>query len=418
MKRWLAFMMLLACLTVATASAESVTLTWAVFETSNYTADYYQHIIDAFQRDNPGIRIEKVLMTGESRPQYLRTMLTAGTMPDVNVDPADLAGLDGVYAEAPDWLLERFEASALVSNNGVHVLVPAYTAVRSQVFYHKDQFAAAGIDVLPDTPEAFADACAKLQAAGFTPLITAGPKTTWATDLGFWTGMVNSDLIAAYPNFNEDLLAGRVKWSNDTLKRCLEYWRSLIQAGYYHRASMSLSYSQACEEFLIGNAAMIMDGAWLASTIDTVGTDAQRENIGCFVMPNFSGARTYCSMQQYWAVSGDCEHRDEAFRFCDYVLGGNPDIYRYYLQADGVYSVTRTPVTYPLGALQSAYMANLEGYALVPEITKVQGDYALPAGFEDTLHRTMQEIFTGANIDAQLTRLDREYRKALAGEEE
>ena len=32
-----------------------IVLTWAVFETDNYTAEMWQAIIDAFEADNPGI---------------------------------------------------------------------------------------------------------------------------------------------------------------------------------------------------------------------------------------------------------------------------------------------------------------------------------------------------------------------------
>ena len=48
------------------AAGEPVTITWSVFETNNYTPEFYQHIIDAFEADNPDIKIEKVLMTGDS----------------------------------------------------------------------------------------------------------------------------------------------------------------------------------------------------------------------------------------------------------------------------------------------------------------------------------------------------------------
>lgn len=411
----LALWLVLACLLAAVpACAEDITLTWAVYETANYTPEYYQYIIDAFERDNPGIHIEKMLMTGDSRARYLQTMLSAGTMPDINIDPIDLAGVAGVYAQAPDWLLARFDPSTVVESDGRRVLIPAFTAMRAQVFYNKAQFAAAGIHSLPDTPDAFADICAKLSAAGFTPLVTAGPKTVWATDFGIWTGMINSDLIAEYPDFNADLLTGRVKWNNPVLRRDLEYWTKLIHAGYYHRASMSLSYNQACEEFMQGNAAMILDGPWLAATIDNSGDDTLRENVGCFAMPNFSGAKTYCVLPQYWAVSERCAHKDEAFRFCDYVLGGNGDIYRYYLQADCAFSVTREIVSYPLGELQSEFMSNFDGCERVVEITKLAGDGALPSGFEDSLHRAMQQVFTGANIYAQLNALDREFRKLVS----
>ena len=404
-----ALVMAMLLLVPAPARAEDVTLTWAVFETSCRTEAFYQHIIDAFERDNPGIRIERVLMTGNSRAEYLHAMLGAGTMPDINIEPADLAGIPGVYAEVPDWLLARFDPSEVVPYGGRHVLIPAYEGMRAQVFYNRDQFAAAGIDAPPDTPEAFADACEKLRAAGFTPLICSGPKTQWAVDFGIWTGMINSDLIAAYPDFNADLAGGSVKWRNEVLRRDLQYWRGLIDAGYYHPASMSLSYSQACMEFIMGHAAMMLDGAWLAATIDQSGDARASENIGCFPVPCFSGARTYCTLQQQWAVSGSCAHKDEAFRFCAYVLGGNPEIYRYYLQADGVYSVTLDPVTYPLGPLQQAFADNFKGYERVPEITGALGDDSLPARFGNRLHEAMQQVFTGTNIDILLNRLDRDY---------
>ena len=95
------------CTGVLAESEENVTLTWAVFETDNYTAEVWQHIIDAFEADNPGIKIEKVLMTGDSRPQFLKTMLSAGNMPDINIDPVDLASTEGVYAEVPEELLAK-----------------------------------------------------------------------------------------------------------------------------------------------------------------------------------------------------------------------------------------------------------------------------------------------------------------------
>ncbi len=126
MKKILSVLILMAVLMTAAplALAEDITLTWAVFETNNYTAEFYQTIIDAFEKDNPGIRIEKVLMTGDSRPQFLKTMLSAGNMPDINIDPVDLANIEGVYAEVPDSLLDQFDPSAVVTNNGVKTLIP------------------------------------------------------------------------------------------------------------------------------------------------------------------------------------------------------------------------------------------------------------------------------------------------------
>ncbi len=80
-----------------------------------------------------------------------------------------------------------------------------------------------------------------------------------------------------------------------------------------------------------------------------------------------------------------------------------------------MYSITKEPVAYDLGKLQAEYMANFEGYTLVPEITKLQGDYALPVGFEDFIHKSMQQIFIGADIDEQIVEWNREYQTLKNG---
>ena len=101
---------------------------------------------------------------------------------------------------------------------------------------------------------------------------------------------------------------------------------------------------------------MYMDGAWSAISYDEEGITT--EEIGVFVMPVPSGAKTYCTMPQYWAVSESCKNKEEAFRFCEYVLGGNKEIYQYYLKADGTYSVTKEPVTYEMGPIQTEFIKN------------------------------------------------------------
>ena len=402
-----------ACTGVLAESEENVTLTWAVFETDNYTAEVWQHIIDAFEADNPGIKIEKVLMTGDSRPQFLKTMLSAGNMPDINIDPVDLASTEGVYAEVPEELLAKFEDSAVVSFNGVKNLVPAYKAYRTQVFYNKHQFEDAGITEVPTTWDEFIQVCDTLQEAGYTPLMGVGAADIWATAFGYWTGVVNSELYTAYPNFNEDILSGELSWENDVLIDTLKSWQTLTP--YYHKGSMSFSNTQATSEFLSGSAAMFMDGAWSTTTIDN-SDEYSADDFGTFMMPTPSGAKTYCTMPQYWGVSETCENKEAAFKFCEYVLGGNPDIYRYYLQADGTFSVTKDPVTYEMGPVQTEFVNNLEGYTLVPEAMKVVGDNAFPTGFEDYTLKSLQNIFTGADVEQELSTWDAEMERLASAQ--
>lgn len=405
----------LGCTNVAAAEDE-VTLTWAVFETDNYTAEVWQHIIDTFEADNPGIKIEKVLMTGDSRPQFLKTMLAAGNMPDINIDPVDLASTEGVYAEVPEELLGKYEDAAIATYNGKHTLVPAYKGLRTQCYYHKDQFEEAGITKEPETWEEFLEVCEKLADSGKTPLMGVGAADIWATSFGWWVGVTNAELLNAYPDFNEKVLNGEVSWTDPILVENLKNWQKLIDEGYYHKGSMSFSNTQATEEFKNGSAAMFMDGAWSAATYDAEGMTT--DDIGVFMMPTPSGAKNYCTMPGYWGVSESCEHKEEAFKFCEYVLGGNEELYKYYLQADGTYSVTKDPVTYEMGSIQTEFSGNFDGIELVPEIMKLVGDTAMPTGFEDFTCKSLQNIFTGADVEAELATWDAEMQRLLeaAGE--
>lgn len=396
----------------STATGDPVTISWAVFETDNFTAEFYQHIIDAFEADNPNIKIEKILMTGDSRPQFLKTMLSAGKMPDINIDPVDLADMEGVYADVPEELLAKYEDSYVVTNNGHKNLIPAYTALRSQCFYNMEQFETAGITEVPKNWDDFVAACDKLKNAGFTPLMGVGAADSWATSFGYWNGVVNAEIEAKYPDFNKDVLEGKVSWTDPVIQTSLEKWQELINAGYYDKGSMSYSYTQASSEFLSGNAAMFMDGAWTAPTIDS--SDDYKGKFGVFTMPTPSGASSYCTMPGYWAVSEDCQNKEAAFTFCEYVLGGNTDIYQYYLKADGIYSVTKDAVTYDMGDLQTQFLKNYDGMQVVPEITKLVGDYKLPSGFEDYTWKSLQNIFNGADVATELKTWDDEFARLTA----
>ncbi|WP_394917068.1 ABC transporter substrate-binding protein [uncultured Robinsoniella sp.] len=385
---------------ISETSDDDVKLTWAVFETDNYTAEVWQTIIDAFEKDNPGIKIEKVLMTGDSRPQFLKTMLAAGNMPDINIDPVDLASTEGIYAEVPEELLQKYEDTAIATYGGKHTLVPAYKALRNQCYYHKDQFEEAGITEEPQTWEEFLEVCKKLKESGKTPLMGVGASDIWATSFGWWTGVANADIMNAYPDFNADILNGKLEWTDSVVADSLNAWKTLIDEGYYHKGSMSFSYTQASEEFAGGSAAMFMDGAWSAAGYD--GKGLTLDDMGVFVMPTPTGAKNYCTMPQYWGVSETCQNKEAAFKFCEYVLGGNPEIYKYYLKADGTYSVTNDPVEYEMGPIQTKFADNYKEYKLVPEIMKMVGDTAMPNGFEDFTCKSLQNIFTGADVESEL----------------
>ena len=388
----------------STAAGEDVTIKWGVYETDNLTAEYYAKIIADFEADNPGIKVERVIATGDDRGSFWKTMYASGSFPDVVMEAEILATTDGIFAEVPEDLLANFDSAALCTYNGKTTTIPAMKQLRMQCYYNIADFEALGLKE-PKTWDEFLAVCETIKAAGKTPLICGGTGDIWATGQPWWISVTNQSIMNAYPNFNEDIVAGNVKWNNDALVKSLTVWQDMIKSGYYHKGCMSFSYSQAAAEFQNGGSVMMIDGSWAAAGFD----GANNTDFGVFAVPNPEGLDAYCTAVSYWGVAEQSENKEAAFKFVQYVLGGNQETYKYFLSADGLSSTTKTPVTYDQGPLMNKFVSNWAKSTLVPEITKVPGDYAMPNGFEAYICKSLQNIFTGSDVASELKAWDEEY---------
>ncbi len=390
----------------AAESAEKVTITWAVRESDNYPMALYDEMAQNFMDANEDI-IVNVIPQGPlgTENEWIKAQLAAGTLPDVLIDANVLAETSGALAEMPENIKDLFLEGTLAASDGKYCMVPATTQYRMQCYYNKAYFADAGVEI-PTTWEDLIAACEKLQAAGYIPFIAPGTPDAWACSYMFWSSNCNSDIIAAYPNFNHDLLAGDVKWNNPAHVESLTRWKEdLVDPGYYFDGSSSLSYAQACQEFDTGRAAMMIDGSWRAAGYD--GNNVT--DFGCFEMPNISGASTYCTLSHYWGVSATTEHPEAAWRFIEFVLGGDEETYKLYLEADGVFPVTKKEINVAAGPCLTEFMDNLKGLTLIPEIPYVYGDDALPTNTFDVISEEIYGFFAGTQtVEQALDNLDAE----------
>ena len=390
--------------TTIKAATEPVTIKWGIYETDNLSADYYATIIDAFEKDNPGIKVEPVVATGDDRGTFWQTMYASGSFPDVVIEAENLAMTEGFFAEVPDELLANFDPSTLCTYKGKTITIPAMKQLRMQCYYNLAEFEALGLKE-PKTWDEFLNICDAIKTTGKTALICGGAGDIWATGQPWWISVTNQSLLTSYPKFNEDILAGKVKWNNETTIDSLTKWQDMVKAGYYHKGCMSFSYSQAAAEFQNGGAVMMIDGSWAAASFDATGNN----DFGVFAVPNPDGVNSYCASVSYWGVSENSENKEAAFKFVEYVLGGNQDIYKFFLTADGLSSVTKTPVTYEQGPLMNKFVSNWSDSTLVPEILAVPGEYAMYNGFDGYLSKSLQNIFTGSDVTSELISWDKEF---------
>lgn len=168
-----------------------VTITWGIYETDNLTAEVWDTVINQFEADNPGIKIEKVVAVGDARGSFWMTMAASGSFPDIVTEAESIARNEpGMFAEVPTDIIGLFEEGALTTYGGKTVTVPYMKQLRMQCYYNKADFEELGLSE-PTTYEEFVDICAALKAAGKTPLICGGTGDIWATGQPWWISVTN-----------------------------------------------------------------------------------------------------------------------------------------------------------------------------------------------------------------------------------
>lgn len=391
-----------------TGSESQTTITFGVFETDNITAEIWQGMIDSFEEANPEIKVEKVLATGDDRASFWKTMLSSGNFPDVVIEAEQLATMDGIFTEVPQDVLDLFEDSALCTYNGKSITVPSFKQYKMQCYYNKGVFNELSLEE-PKTWDEFMNVCQTIKDAGKVPLMCGGTGDIWATGEPFWIAEGDTALLSKYPNFNQELKEGKNKWNNETTIDVLTKWQDMVNKGYYYEGAMSLSYSQASEEFKKGTAAMMVDGSWQAAGLD----GENNEDFGVFAVPTMDGSEICVADCSYWGVSETCKNKDAAFQFIKYVFDENQEVYKTYLQSDGLYSTTKKAVSYEQGPVTTKLLDNTKGWNTVQEIIKLPGEFAVPSGMQSYMDKSFQNIFNGADVKAEVENWDVEYQRLL-----
>lgn len=387
---------------------DETTITLGVFETDNITAEIWQNMIDSFEKDNPGIKVEKVLATGDDRQAFWKTMLSGGNFPDIVIEAEQLATMKGVFTEVPQDVQNLFEESMLCEYDGKCITVPAFRQYKMQCYYNKSAFEELQLEE-PQTWDEFMEVCETIKKAGKVPLMCGGTGDIWATGEPFWIAQGDVGILAEYPNFNKELKEGTNKWNNDITIDVLTKWQDMVNKDYYYEGAMSLSYSQAAEEFKKGSAVMMVDGSWQAAGLDNENND----EFGVFVLPTMDGSKITISDASYWGVSETCKNKDAAFEFIKYIFDENQEPYKAYLQSDGLYSTTKKAVTYEQGPVTTKMLENIEGWDIVQEIVKLPGENAVPNGMQSYMDKSFQNIFNGADVKTEVESWDAEYQRLL-----
>jgi raffinose/stachyose/melibiose transport system substrate-binding protein len=305
-------------------AADTVTLKFLSSNTPN-NLKASQALIDAFEAQNPNIKIEL-----ESRPggapgdNIVKTRLATGDMDDVfeynsgslfrAIDPArNLLDLSDQPWQAQ--VDDNFKS--VVSLDGKYYGVPEGGIGAGGILYNKKVYADLGLKV-PKTWAEFMANNTKIKAAGKAPVIQTF-KTTWTSQLFVLGDFYN--VLHAVPDFPANYTANKAHYADTPAAlKGFQHQADVLKAGDLNKNYASASYDEGLKMLVDGTGVQYPQ---LTFTLTAIQTNYPKDvaNIGFFAMPGDDASSNGATI---WEPAGiyipkTTKHPEEAKKFLAFI---------------------------------------------------------------------------------------------------
>jgi raffinose/stachyose/melibiose transport system substrate-binding protein len=275
-------------------NGEKITLSiWHNYSGDDLRAQTMRRLIDEFQQEHPDVTVDSQPIPTDAYRQRIQTVAAAKEMPDLFLtyagsftDEFQKAGLiqpiTSVLEEHKDWA-DGFlpGATDIYTYDGEVYSVPVAMSATSFLFYNKELFEQNGVAV-PATWEELLAAIEKFKTAGITP-IALGNQAPWVAQSTLFG--VLADRVTGSDWFMNAKDGNGASFTDPQFLESLNYFKQLVDAGVFPEGANSLDNTQAEQQFIQGNAAMIMNGAWSISNWAAAASEEQMNKIGITVFP-------------------------------------------------------------------------------------------------------------------------------------
>ena len=295
-------------------SGDAVTLQFQQWWGAELPEGYLDDICASFEEET-GIKVE--LLTAPWADT--KTAITAGA---TNGTIADIISVDGAWlAEFVDMgILSDVEAAGVdtsivgdvwkVAGTGYVVPVLNFTY---PMYVNMDILEAAGVEAIPTTWSELIDACKKITDAGYSAF-ALNLGTTNANGIqnvfggtGWASGIKLKDDDGNY----------KVE-GNEDLASLAELFKTLYDDGSLYPGMSTLEESEMTSNFAAGNCAFTLASAATMSQF----TDVNFEATTVPVKDGYDGQSGICYASWAVGITENCEHKEEAAKFINYLLGG------------------------------------------------------------------------------------------------
>ena len=354
----------------------------------------FQGIIDEFEAQNPGIKVELISGPYANTRDQIVTGAATGTLSDV-------VGLDGAWvndlakqeAIAPlDELMASTgfnpdDVAAIIKLNGKSYMFPVASFVYP-LFINLDLFEAAGIDTMPSTRSEFVEIAKKLtdpdknQYGWVLPLSLQSPQ-----------GITNDVMAWLWASGGSMLKDGKPDLTNADVIGTLKFIEGMYKDGVVSPGTFAKQEQDKVEEFVNGRIGMMVD---TFAHINMIRERNPELNFTVSALPaadDYDGKRGLPYASWGIGISENSEHKEEAWKLVSYLM--SPE------------------VNSKLVSFANAFPGNVNAK---PDF--VTADELFAKGFEIFQATYLANEFVGLPVAVELMRMfDEEIQKMLEGQQ-
>ncbi len=310
---------------VADASSDSGEI--YMFISSPEYADAINELIEEYANVAPDVTINYET-TQNDYPTLLKAKLNSGEVPDIFSSTSGKeidTYLEYSYDLTDEPIMTTMDpavaaAMASTEQGGKGCYGFAIKGNYFGVLYNKDIFAEVGIDEFPETASGLAEACEKLEAAGYKPF-TTGFAEWWVFKHTYQSfvnaaadgaGLSSAELVAKFEN-------GEAKVSDypELYDNYFDFLDLAVKYGDAKPLETDLSAEEAA--FANGEAAMILgQGAWVEADCLAINPDLKIGFVGYPVTEDAAECKVISGSDQALHVSKDSENLQAVLNFVNW----------------------------------------------------------------------------------------------------
>ena len=253
--------------TLASAGSLNITLGYA----DAAQRDGFQALVNDFKASNPDVDVHLTLTDLANYRQALPPSLDGEAAPDVFnwfageqmrgfAARGQLDDISDLW-KANNWWT-AYAATIGAATVGGHQVALPYQYYPWGLFSRHDVLERAGITRAPQDISGLMTACSKLRKAGFVP-IALGAKDGGA--VAAWFDFI--DLRTNGIEFHNQLLAGKVSYSDNNVRRTMGMWKQLIDAKCFEPTAASTDAAGAVNLLYGGRAGFLLTGTVLSASM-------------------------------------------------------------------------------------------------------------------------------------------------------